>query len=375
VVHKFQRTDEQAKERYDFWVSRDPFPDIPPALLHSADVSDYARLTGMIHEFKLEHLKASSYEVCIGDRYIYWDGQGKKKSQPLRPGQEFDLDPNSIIFVKTEEKFRLPHYIAARFNLRITNVHRGLLLGTGPLVDPGFAGHLLVPLHNLTTNQYRFRCGEKFAWFEFTKVSPHESWSRDCGRIPRQGKYVPFPERKRYLDPGDYLDKALGDVASGEIRSSIPQSILVAEQSAEKAAKNAETARRDATDAKTYAVWVRNIATGVGALAAAGVIAATASVIVATWQIISQTQHEVAEIAAKFDEALPSILRDVQSVTNQARETARTVSEINETVGGSVSGSIATQLAELRSVVSRLEERLEVLQGRISEERTPDPHP
>ena len=45
---------------------------------------------------------------------------------------------NSITFVQIESKIRLPNYIALRFNLRIQHVHRGLLLGTGPLVDPGF---------------------------------------------------------------------------------------------------------------------------------------------------------------------------------------------------------------------------------------------
>ena len=63
----------------------------------------------------------------------------------------FELPPNTISFIQIEPKIRLPDYIAIRFNLRITHVHRGLLLGTGPLIDPGFSGIPLIPLHDLTS--------------------------------------------------------------------------------------------------------------------------------------------------------------------------------------------------------------------------------
>jgi deoxycytidine triphosphate deaminase len=144
-------TEDQAQDRYEQTRSLDPFPDIPPALLNSADVEDYVRSTGMIFPFARDRLKASSYRVSIGDRCIYWDKNGNDYDLFLREGEHFTLEQNSIAFVTTRERFRLPLYIGARFNLRIKNVHRGLLVGTGPLVDPGFSGRLLVPLHNLTT--------------------------------------------------------------------------------------------------------------------------------------------------------------------------------------------------------------------------------
>ena len=50
-------------------------------------------------------------------------------------------------------------------------MHRGLLLGTGPLVDPGFHGRLLIPLHNLTSDEYTIRGDEGLIWMEFTKTS------------------------------------------------------------------------------------------------------------------------------------------------------------------------------------------------------------
>ena len=42
---------EDAKARYLQALDWDPFPEIPDALLNSADICDYVRVTGMIHPF------------------------------------------------------------------------------------------------------------------------------------------------------------------------------------------------------------------------------------------------------------------------------------------------------------------------------------
>lgn len=226
--------DEAAAARFKDYKSLDPFPDIPAALLNSADIYDYVRTTGMIYPFDSMKLKPASYEASVGEICIRWDEKGNKQKVDLRRKGSFVLDSNSIAFVTTRERFRLPDYMAVRFNLRITNVHRGLLLGTGPLVDPGFEGHLLIPLHNLTNNKYIFRYGEDLIWLEFTKISLNESWTTTHNsRGSRQGEYVSFREDKKNLIPDDYL-------RDPEIRSSIPKAILEAKESAKQAADSAE---------------------------------------------------------------------------------------------------------------------------------------
>lgn len=220
--------DETAAARFNEYKSLDPFPDIRAALLNSADIYDYVRTTGMICPFNPKKLKPASYEASVGKTCIRWDKKGNKQEIDLCRKGSFVLDPNSIAFVTTRERFRLPDYMAVRFNLRITNVHRGLLLGTGPLVDPGFEGHLLIPLHNLTTNKYRFRYAEDLIWLEFTKISLSENWTTTHdSTISRQGKYVPFRKDKKNLVPDDYLQEP-------EIRSSIPDALGEAKESAER---------------------------------------------------------------------------------------------------------------------------------------------
>ena len=112
----------------------------------------------------------------------------------------------------------MPRYIAARFNLRIKHVHRGLLVGTGPLVDPGFRGPLLIPLHNLTVDPYRMRGDEGLIWVEFTKTSfiPEAD---DSGTVRALKEWE---DRKNNQSPAYYFERANGN---RPIRSSIPEAI------------------------------------------------------------------------------------------------------------------------------------------------------
>ncbi len=146
-------TDDEAKERFKEFAHTDPFPEIAPALLNSEDIHKYIEKTGMIFPYYTKFLKSSSYEVQIGGKAIYWEENTDRKEVMLDCETDFvDLKPNSLMFFSTLQRIRLPDYMAIRFNLRITNVHRGLLLGTGPLVDPGFEGRLAIPVHNLNAN-------------------------------------------------------------------------------------------------------------------------------------------------------------------------------------------------------------------------------
>lgn len=231
--------DEEAQSRFEVSKSRDPFPEIVPALLNSADIYDYVTATGMISPFYTKNLKSASYEIGVLGTVVYWDKDGKENSLNLRKEEKFTLRRNSIAFVTPESKFRLPDYMALRFNLRITHVHRGILLGTGPLVDPGFEGKLLIPLHNLTTNDYEIKGGDPLIWVEFTKLSPNKRW--DGGKShessERSGRYKPFPDDKKNLAATYYLSKAS---PHRPIRSSIPDALESARQSAKEAREKAD---------------------------------------------------------------------------------------------------------------------------------------
>lgn len=242
----FAKSDDEAKSRFEKYKTLDPFPTIQPALLNSADVADYVRLTGMIWPFYPDDRKSASYEIALLGKSVVWDDDGVKHVTEITQGSEFVLRANSIAFVTVEPMFRLPDYMAFRFNLRISHVYKGILLGTGPLVDPGFQGKLSIPLHNLTANDYTFKGGDGIIWMEFTKLSPNDHWHKDSVTNDRIGNYKGFPPEKNELkDVEDYLEKAVG--RERRIRTSIPDVIQTAQKSAIEAAAFAKAAKDEVT--------------------------------------------------------------------------------------------------------------------------------
>lgn len=164
--------------------SSDPLKNIPPSLLSADDIARYYKETGMIYPFHFQkrktiekpegihRLKSASYEGCIGDTaYIFDPDQNDPKSILSKKSEFLTFPANSIVFVESDLYFRLPPFIAVRFNLQIRHVHRGLLLGTGPLVDPGYWGKLCIPIHNLTDEDYIVPLEEGLIWIEFTKTT------------------------------------------------------------------------------------------------------------------------------------------------------------------------------------------------------------
>lgn len=236
----YATSDTEAAERFADFRMRDPFPDIPPALLNSADIADYVSSTGMIHPFDPAKLKSASYEVSILGEYVMHTPEGGVVHGTLTNGQSFRLPRNSIAYLSVEPKFRLPDYIALRHNLKIKNIYRGLLVGTGPLIDPGFVGRIALPLHNLTDRDYVLEAGEGTIWVEFTKLSPSPRWaaiSSERGTRPRGGSYVPFPSPPaKDKGPADYVNDAVGaDRVPGSSTAEIAQDARQAKKEAKRA--------------------------------------------------------------------------------------------------------------------------------------------
>jgi hypothetical protein len=148
------------------------------------------------------------------DSYVFND---RGQLVTLTLGKSLTVPANSIVFVECDLDFRLPEYIALRFNLQIRYVHRGLLLGTGPLVDPGYWGKLCIPLHNLTDQDYEIPLTEGLIWVEFTKTTSKIGSQKPKGRKPLE---------KQYWDIRDFIEKAAKpfeeERSSVPIRSSIP---------------------------------------------------------------------------------------------------------------------------------------------------------
>jgi len=119
-------------------------------------------------DFEAKNLRPAAYTLRIGDKYV--DSDGKPGTLDDK-NPHFEMRPNSIVYVSTLEKLDLPHYIAARFNLRVKWVYKGILLGTGPQVEPGYRGYLSCPLYNFTDRPIRISYREDFATIDFERTT------------------------------------------------------------------------------------------------------------------------------------------------------------------------------------------------------------
>lgn len=212
---------------------------IPPSLLSSEDIERYVLATGLISPFfkggDKSRLKKASYEGRIGS--IAYTFNGRKLDSVKMDDGKLRVAANSIVFVECDLDFRLPEYIALRFNLQIKHVHRGLLLGTGPLIDPGYWGKLCIPLHNLTNEDYYISKDEGLIWIDFTKTTSKVEPSNSQGRKPTTTDT---------WDIKKYILKAAesnGDGTLVAIQSSINEVVKNASESAKMAQKSANAAK------------------------------------------------------------------------------------------------------------------------------------
>lgn len=220
------------QEKYDTYSFKDPYPEIPPSLLNPIDIEKYIEKTSMISPFIKGNIKTVTYKVPLTGDIHYWENNERKiKTLTEEDDDIFILKPNAIIYIHISTTFRVPYYIAFRFNLKIDLVHKGLLLGTGPVVDPGFQGRIMIPVHNLTANEYILRSGEGLIWVEFTKLSPYgENITEPPTKFPSLIKYT----ANDYFEIANKLRK---------IESAIPDAMNSAKQEAKIAKQEAEAAR------------------------------------------------------------------------------------------------------------------------------------
>ncbi len=324
----FAQTSADAALRFAKYKSTDPLPDVAPALLNTADLLAYIALTGMIWPFGSDPaqpantLKPASCAVAAGGLYVYWTDPADGSSRPrkvtgdLKDRDVLALERNSIVYLTLAPEFRLPDYIAARFNLKIRDIYRGLLVGTGPLVDPGFTGRLSIPIHNLTSNQYELVAGEPLVWMEFTKLSPNERWNPRHKRpvAAPETAYVPFPENKgRRRDIYDYLRHANADQP---IRSSIPELVGQTQKSAQAAQELAQASVEAATA-------LERRFTRFGVIGLVATIVAVAALVIATLTVIASAQSTDDTVRDSFRGLEQTVATEKATLAAQAAEIAR----------------------------------------------------
>lgn len=184
------------------WKTMDPDWNSPEAqgILLSDQIDRFCTHQLLISDgYKESNLRPAAYTLSIGD--VYYDHEGNRQKL-TDENPSFEMPPNSVVFVSIAESLDLPFYIVARFNLRVDWVYKGILLGTGPQVEPGFRGQLSCPLYNLTNHSHKITRDEAFATIDFERTT---SFVRDPPRkvldgLKQEGKlYAYESEGKKFL--------------------------------------------------------------------------------------------------------------------------------------------------------------------------------
>jgi hypothetical protein len=236
------------------------------------------------------------------------------------------------VFVESDLDFRIPDFIALRFNLQIQHVHRGLLLGTGPLVDPGFWGKLCIPIHNLTDRDYFIPKDQGLIWIEFTKTSIGTADSAS-GRDAIQGV-------KQHWDVRKLLNKA-AEQYTGEkipIKSSISGAIEQFKDDATRSARSADDAKKTATN-------IRNI----GTLAAIGTVIGVFGLAYSYYSDVGQHLEETLPTMEKIRSDFDRHVGLVDQVDQLEDESANAVSVLEQRLEAQ-----AAEFERLQAEVERL---------------------
>jgi deoxycytidine triphosphate deaminase len=149
-----------------YWA--DPWPELQ-GMLTSDHIRAYHEAVGrMIRPFDPDRLRPASYELTLSSSCLV-EGRAVTLDDD---SPVLSIPPNSIAYVSMQQVLFIPHYLVGRFDLAIEFIYKGLLLGTGPQVDPGFQGALSCPLHNISNEPIEIRLGHPFAKLDFAKTAP-----------------------------------------------------------------------------------------------------------------------------------------------------------------------------------------------------------
>lgn len=120
-----------------------------------------------IHDFAESSLYPASYDARLGEEAI--TSSHREKINPSSKGL-FTIPAGDFALVTTHERFKLSASAAGHIGLRSHYSKKGLSILSGPQIDPGFEGVLVVGLSNLSPRDITIPYKERFCTLEFYKL-------------------------------------------------------------------------------------------------------------------------------------------------------------------------------------------------------------
>jgi dCTP deaminase len=141
-----------------------------------------------IEPFDENQVQAATYDLRVGEQAATTSA---KKVINVREAGYFLLQPGDFGVVTTFEILRVGPQYAGRFGLRSKYARKGLIATTGPQLDPGYHGRLMIGITNLTPKPVSLPYKDDLLTVEFHRLE-EASTKPYCG--PYQDRLTLGPE-------------------------------------------------------------------------------------------------------------------------------------------------------------------------------------
>lgn len=157
-----------------------------------------------IDPFEDKQIQSATYDLRVGDQGA--TTSSKKKIDIKKEGYLL-LAPGDFGVVTVFEEVRLGSQYAARIGLRSKYARKGLIATTGPQIDPGYHGRLIVGVTNLTPKPVPLPHKDDFISIEIHKLEEPASAPYSG---PYQGKMELGAEKIEFITESEGM--ALSEV-------------------------------------------------------------------------------------------------------------------------------------------------------------------
>ena len=149
-----------------------------------------------ITPFDERQVQAASYDLRVGPQ-----GATTSTKQIVNVEERgyLPVEPGDFAVLSVLEEIKLGNQYAGRIGLRSKWARKGLVATTGPQIDPGYHGRLMIGLTNLTPNPISLAYGDDLVTLELHKL---DQPTKKPYAGPYQGRLAFGPEEMEAITEG-----------------------------------------------------------------------------------------------------------------------------------------------------------------------------
>lgn len=121
----------------------------------------------IIKPFDKRQVQPASYDFRVGRQGV---SASRKQLVDIETGGYLQLEAGDVAVITTLEEVSLDNQHVGRLGLRSKYARKGLVASTGPQIDPGFHGRIILSLINLAPNPITLSFKESLVTVEFHRL-------------------------------------------------------------------------------------------------------------------------------------------------------------------------------------------------------------